>query len=100
MGELPQMQCQVQGRLVDVRYVSEASCCIRVRDAAGRDVHTRDWAERVPRRSEPLSPVLRDYGPVPARTFVGILVSVDTLAAQRFDLQSIAHAGAKLAYQS
>ena len=34
MGELPYVQSRVWCRLVDVRYVSEASCCFRVRDAA------------------------------------------------------------------
>ena len=55
---------------VDVRYVSEPPCCSRVRDAAAAGAHAREGAERVPRRSKPLSPLCRDDGPVPARRFV------------------------------
>jgi hypothetical protein len=82
MGELPHMRWRVNGRLVDVRYASEAPCCFRVADAATTTCRRVLGAKRVPRCSKPHSPVFRDDGPVPAcgdSSLRTMLVCVDTL---------------------
>ena len=80
MGELTYVQSRVWCRLVYVRYVSEASCCIRVPDAAAttrtRGNGFRDAGDFFRRCAAMMDPC-------PAWRFVlwSMLVCVDTLAS-------------------